>query len=126
VLDGALQDWERVLASTVIFYVQDAATRLQDSSADAASRSAALHGLGEGAGFLLGLASAPASGRRITDAQVNAALVALRMPSLADATAHRLLTDVPSPVEGVVTANVQLQAVYGFTAQEMTQFRTNY
>ncbi|MBL8920634.1 MAG: hypothetical protein JNJ54_17345 [Myxococcaceae bacterium] len=119
-------EWEKIFASTVIFYVNSAATKLQDPAADAAKRASAMHDLGEGAAFFIGLKAVPASSRRITDVQIDQVLTALKIPSLGGATAHQLLTQVPPDVDGLLMANTRLQSVYGFTADEMTRFRTNY
>lgn len=119
-------EWERVIASTVIFYVSSAATKLQDPAADTAKKASAMHDLGEGASFFLGLKAVPAANRKITDAQLDSVLAALKAASLSQATLYRLLTDVPPDVDGVLSASTQLQQIYGFTADEMTRFKTNY
>lgn len=125
-LETIRTEWERVLAATVVFYVNSAATKLQDPMADVTKRASAMHDLGEGAAFFLGLKAVPAANRRITDAQLEQVLTALKIPSLSNATAFQLLTQVPPDVDGLLVANTRLQAVYGFTADEMTRFRTNY
>lgn len=125
-LERVRDEWERVLAATVIFYANSATARLQDPAADVAKKASAMHDLGEGAAFLVGLKAVPASSRRITDAQLDATLVSLKVPSLAAASAHRLLTDVPPDLDGLTQAITRLQGVYGFSADELNRFKTNY
>ncbi|MCA2981753.1 MAG: hypothetical protein INH41_09825 [Myxococcaceae bacterium] len=119
-------EWERVLASTVVFYALSAATKLQDPNAPLATRAGAMHDLGEGAAFLVGLRAVPQEDRRVTDAQLEQVLGALRMPSLRAATAHELLTVVPADVDGLLSAAERLEAAYGFTERDVARFKTSY
>lgn len=119
-------EWERVLASTVIFYVNSGAAKLQDANADATKKASALHDLGEGAAFFVGLKAVPAANRKITDAQIDSVLSGLRAPSLQQTSVFRLVTDVPPDIDGLLQVNTQLQQIYGFNADDMTRFRTNY
>jgi hypothetical protein len=125
-LETIKTEWEKVLAATVIFYVNSAATKLQDPAADVTKKASAMHDLGEGASFFLGLKAVPQASRRITDAQIDQVLTAMKIPSLSGATAFQLLTMVPPDVDAILVANMQLQTIYGFTADEMVRFRTNY
>ena len=125
-LETVKLEWERALASTVIFYVNSAATKLQDPAADATKRASALHDLGEGVGFFLGLKAVPQANRKITDAQVDSVLTAMRTPSLSGSTLFRLVTDTPADVDGLLMASTRIQQAYGFTTDEMTRFKTNY
>ncbi|MDP3232486.1 MAG: hypothetical protein Q8N26_06900 [Myxococcales bacterium] len=125
-LETIKSEWEEMLAATVVFYVNSAATKLQDPMADVAKKSSAMHDLGEGASFFLGLKAVPQANRRITDAQIDQVLTAMKIPSLAGSTAFQLLTTVPPDIDALLAANMQLQTVYGFTADEMVRFRTNF
>jgi hypothetical protein len=119
-------EWEQALASTAIFYVYSAGKKLQDPAATVATKASALHDVGEGAGFLMGLLAVDSSQRRITDAQLQSALTSMRVPSVSTATVHRLLTDVPADVDGLLKAASTLQAAYGFTAGDISVFQTAY
>jgi hypothetical protein len=119
-------EWEKVLAGTVAYYVYAASNRLQMQSPPLAVTAQAMHDLGEGGAFVLGLRAVAAPGRLATDAQLDMLLGQLKYPSLSTATLYQLLTDSPADVDGLLAANAQLQAIYGFTPEEMTRFRTNY
>lgn len=125
-LETVKLEWERALASTVVFYVNSAATKLQDSAADATKKASALHDLGEGVGFFVGLKAVPQANRKITDAQLEQVLTAMRTPSISGSTLFRLVTDTPADVDSLLMANTRIQQAYGFTADEMTRFKTNY
>lgn len=125
-LEAIKLEWERVLASTVIFYVNSGATKLQDANADATKKASALQDLGEGAAFFVGLKAVPAANRKITDAQIDQVLSGLRASTLQQATVFRLVTDVPPDIDGLLQVNAQLQQVYGFNADDLMRFRTNY
>ncbi|MCU0696691.1 MAG: DUF4856 domain-containing protein, partial [Myxococcaceae bacterium] len=117
-LETIKTEWEKVLAATVVYYVNSAATKLQDPMADVTKKASAMHDLGEGASFFLGLKAVPQASRRITDAQIDQVVTAMKIPSLSGATAFQLLTMVPPDVDGILAANMQLQTIYGFTADE--------
>jgi hypothetical protein len=124
-LETVKTEWERVLASTVVFYVYSAAGKLQDPNANLTTKASAMHDLGEGAAFLVGLKAVPVANRRITDAQLDQVLTAMRIPSLTQATAYQLLTVVPADVDGLLAAATRLQMAYGFTSDELNRFRNN-
>lgn len=124
-LETVKTEWEEVLASTVVFYVYSAAGKLQDPTANLTTKASAMHDLGEGAAFLVGLKAVPVANRRITDAQLDQVLTAMRIPSLTQATAYQLLTVVPADVDGLLAAATRLQMAYGFTSDELNRFRNN-
>ncbi len=125
-LKAIAEGWEKTLLATVVFYVNSAATKLQDPNATESIRASAMHDLGEGAGFVFGLRAIPAERRRITDAQLDAILAALQVPSLKTAALHRLLTDIPPNVEAILAAVPLIQQVYGFSAAQVEGFKISH
>lgn len=125
-LDTVRQEWERVLSATVVFYVNASVSKLQDANADVAKKAGALHDLGEAIGMLHGLKAVPSASRKITDAQLDSVLTALKAPTFGTATVFRFVTDVPPDLDGLLTANTQLATIYGFSADDMARFRTSY
>jgi hypothetical protein len=125
-LKAIAEDWEKTLLATVIFYINSAATKLQDPNATESVRASALHDLGEGAGFVFGLRAMPAESRRMTDAQLDAVLAALQAPSLKSAALHRLLTDIPPNVEALLAAVPLIAQVYGFSAAQVEGFKISH
>jgi hypothetical protein len=119
-------EWEKTLVSTAIFYMNSAAARLQSPMPSLATRAQAMHDVGEGAAFLMGLKAVPVSARRIDDATLDRVLATLRASSLSNAGLYRLVTVVPADVDSLLNAVPLLQAVYGFTPDELTRFRANY
>lgn len=125
-LESVQREWEKVLIITTIYYLNAAQVKLEDGSADATKKLGALGNLSEAVGFLNGLRSVPAESRTLKDADLEALLSSLKVPSLSTATLYRYATDVPPDTQSLVNAKATLQTRYGFTADEMAKFITAF
>jgi hypothetical protein len=123
-LHAALQGWERVLAATVVYYAKSASTKL--SGADQALHAEALHSIGEMVGFLGGFRGQTGDARIITDAQIDASLALLGVPAGGPVTTYAFVTDAGTEVSKLNQLRSELASIYGFTADELTSFETNY
>jgi hypothetical protein len=119
-------EWERVLLSTVIYYLNDVSKKLGAPSPSMADQANALHGYGEAVGFVHGFRQLPAAGRTITDAQVDELLALLGAPAEGPATSYKLITETAAMLPRLTQAITRIAAIYGFTAQQVEDFKTNY
>ncbi len=123
--DAALTEfrtqWERALAATVINYMYAAIGRLSGTSVDEATRASAAHSYGEGVGILKGMQGINASQRKPSDADLT------EMLANASYTAPYLVWKEPVAwLPKLEAVTKKLQAIYGFTATEMEDFRKNW
>ncbi len=139
--DQALADfklnWEKVLAATVINYCHSALDGLRAPNRDDGIVTSVMHAYSEAVGFLSGWKAVPPSQRRITDAQIDELLELLRAPydqtanaqsylflSQNSATAQLFRLDGRNdPNTGVIE---RLAQIYGFSNQEVEDFRKNW
>jgi len=139
--DQALADfklnWEKALAATVINYCHSTLDGLRAPNRDDGIVTGAMHAYSEAVGFLSGWKAVPPSQRRITDAQIDELLGLLRAPydQTANAQSYLFLSqssvtaqlfrldgrDVPDT--GVIE---RLAQIYGFSNQEVEDFRRNW
>ncbi|HEU4412644.1 MAG TPA: hypothetical protein VFS43_45795 [Polyangiaceae bacterium] len=118
------QQWERSNYATVIYYMNDAATKL--ASTDPAQQAAGLHSYGEAIGFVSGFKGVAADGRTITDVQIDALLAKLKAPDAGPVESYLFYTDaaVHSAALGEVIADVT--TIYGFSNAEVESFKAAY
>lgn len=128
--DQALQamrgEWERALAATTIYYFNDTIKKLSATAPTAADLAAGLHGYGEGVGFIHGFRTLPAQQRIITDAQIDDFLSLVGAPSSGSVTSYRLVTDPASELPKLSLGIQRLATIYGFSAQQVEDFKTNF
>jgi hypothetical protein len=120
--DAAIQEillgWEKINAATVINYLFATETGLSTTNAEQRTLSNAMHAYGECVGFLQGFKGA--AGKKITDAQIDAALASL------NATQPYRLINSPTEIAKLVTLRRTLQSIYGFSDTETESFRNNW
>lgn len=119
-------EWERALVGTVVFYLNDAAAKLERNNATDAERASALHDYGEAVAFLQGLRAAPQDARAMTDAAIDDVLSTVLAPPGQPATSYKLLTDTNGNVNRLATGISKLQSAWNFTSEEIANFRVNY
>jgi type II secretory pathway pseudopilin PulG len=118
------QAWEQSIFATNIFYLNDAGTKLD--AADTSKWSAALHAYGEVLAFTEGFRHVPQAYRKVTDAQIDSMLTTLRMPPGGTPKAYTFALgtgDSAATFTRVISATV---TVYGFTADDVETFKTNF
>ena len=118
--------WEKANAATAINYMFSAQTKMSASSVTDADKGSALHALSEALGFLEGWKTF--AGKKITDDQIKEVLKAIRYPL--DGTNASLYVYVNDPTTANLTelgdAAKKLQDIYGFTDQQMEDFKKNW
>lgn len=119
-------EWERALAATTIFYFHDAIKKLSATSPTATDAAAALHGYGEGVGFLHGFYDLPKDARIISDAQIDDFLSLVGAPRGGSVSSYRFVTDTASELPKLTLAIQRIAAIYGFTAAQIEDFKTNF
>lgn len=113
-----LLKWEQINAATIINYLFDVDIKLNAANVTDASKAAAMHSYGECVGFLKGFKGI--SKKKITDAQIDDALSKMYH------TAPYQLVDDKDKVAQLKIVRDNLQAIYGFTDTEMSEFKLNY
>ena len=127
-LNDYLLNWEKSNFATVIYYCNSTKVQLQDASAlpDGADKDAALgnalHAYAEGVAFTSGFRGI--SKKQITDAEIDNILALLLAPLGQTPESYRFLN------EASLLANFDqiiddIQAIYGFTDEEVTGFFVN-
>jgi hypothetical protein len=118
--------WEKVNAATVINYCHAATSTLSATSVSNAQKSSALHALAEGIGFAHGWKTIPASFKKITDAEIDEVLVLLNAPASGTPAVYRFVTDAVTELPKLQQVIAKLKNIYGFTDQEIEDFKTNW
>lgn len=125
-LGRVMDEWERVMFATVIYYFNDSSLKLTKENPTEADLAGGLHGYGEAIGFIHGFKGMPEDGRHITDAQIDALLALVGAPSDAEATSYQLITDPALTVPNLIAAIDEVATIYGFTPQEVEGFKVNH
>lgn len=117
---------EKAIMATVINYGHGAITKLTSSNPTPTTISGGLHDLGEAVGFTHGWKSIPQSQRRITDAQVDEILELLLAPAGEEGEMYRFVTEGVNTLNNISEVINILKNIYGFSAQEVEDFRQNW
>jgi len=118
-------EWERAIFATVVFYLNDAATKLAIEPPTESTQSAGLHSYGEVIGFVSGFRGLPTSGRTITDAQLEDLLATLGAPVDAEVTSYKLVTDTASQLSALQQAAGKIASIYQFSAADLEAYKVN-
>lgn len=115
-IEAILLNWEKSNAATVINYFNDVYTKLSIVPATDANRIGGLHSLGEAIGFLGGFKGI--SKKKITDAQIDELLAKMENPSK--------FVGNQTEIDKILDFSKTLQSIYGFTAQDLLDFKQNW
>ncbi len=118
--------WERINAATVINYCHGATSSLSESDPSDDQKAGALHSIGEAIGFMHGWKTMPSSAKLITDAEIDETLVHLNAPADAPSTVYAFATDPLNQLQQLQNVITKLQNLYGFTDQQIDDFRFNW
>ncbi len=118
-------EWERAIFATVTFYLNDVASKLSKANPTETDLAGALHGFGELVAFIEGWRTLPVGDRIITDPQIDTLLAMLGAPQDGPSTAYKLVTDTANALPKLTAALTQISTIYGFTAAELEQWKTN-
>jgi hypothetical protein len=118
--------WEKINAATVINYCHSPIATLSGTNPTDAQIGGALHAIGEGIGFIQGFKTINPSFRRITDAQIDNILELFNAPANGVATTYLFATSPATELPKLQQAISTLQSIYGFTNQEIEDFKFNW
>ncbi|GAB3917866.1 DUF4856 domain-containing protein [Larkinella terrae] len=119
-------NWEKTNAATVIHILQEATALLNATDQDDQKRAESLHLISEAIGFLHGWRTIDITNKTITDAQIDDILVVLKAPYNRSSAVYRFVTNSAEEAPKLKEAIGKIQAVYGFTNDEVESFRHNY
>jgi len=112
-----LLEWERATYASAIFALSSAST----AAADPSKGPLALHAYGEALGFVQSFKGVPQEKRKITDAQIDAALAKMGVP-----TAWKLVTNAGTVVLKLTETINDIALFEGFTPAEVEQFKKSF
>ncbi len=118
--------WERSQIATAINYCYSVVTRLSATTVDDAARSGAMHAFGEGAGILMGWRAVPEDQRTITNAQLDEILSLMYVANASVPECYKFWHEPVANLPRLQQVMDKLKNVYGFTSQEMEDFKSNW
>lgn len=119
-----LTTWEKANAATVINYLHAVISKLSATSIDENAQASAMHSFSEAVGFLHGFKSI--SSKSITDAQIDATLALMNVPVGQEPQTLLILSQPATELPKLVQAIANLQNIYGFTDQDIEDFKKNW
>ena len=128
--DKALKDiqllWEKINAATVINYCHSPIAALSQTNPTESQIGGALHAIGEAIGFIQGFKTINPGFKKITDNEIDEILVLLNAPATGEASVYRFATDPVNELSKLQQIITKLQAIYGFSNQEIEDFKSNW
>lgn len=118
--------WEKISMATVINYCHSPIAKLSATSPTDTDKGSALHAINEGIGFLYGIKAINQNHRKISDAQIDEILVLFNASKTETATVYKFATDPVTELPKLQQAIDKLKAIYGFSTQEIEDFKTNW
>lgn len=119
-------NWEKGNAATVINYLHSVIATLSGTNLTDAQKSSALHSYSESVGFIHGWRNIPQKDKKITDAQIDQILGLLLAPANADPSSHLFITDSFNQLPKLSQVINELKNIYGFSSQEIEDFKSNW
>lgn len=128
--DDALEEiqilWEKINAATVINYCHSPIAKLSQTNPSESDVSSALHAIAEGIGFIKGFKTINPAYREITDAQIDNILALFNAPHDDVAQVYLFATSPQTELAKLQQVITELQSIYGFTNQEIEDFKSNW
>lgn len=128
--DKALKDiqllWEKINAATIINYCHSPISALSQTNPSESQIGGALHAVGEGIGFIQGFKTINPQYRKITDSEIDEILSLFNAPDNANASVYKFATESAVELPKLQQAISKLQSIYGFSNQEIEEFKTNW
>jgi hypothetical protein len=118
--------WEKACAATVINYCHAAISKFTIANPTNADIASGLHAYSENVGFIWGWKTIPQENKIITDAQIDDLLVLLNAPANETPTSYTFVTDAVNQVPKLQTVILRLQNIYGFSNQDIEDFKRNW
>lgn len=120
------ENWEKSSAATVIFYLNDVISKLSQTTQDDATKASALHALSESIAFIHGWKTVPDAHKIITDAEIDEILTLFNSPANGTSTAYLFATDPANQLTKLQSAITELKGIYGFSNEQMEDFKFNW
>lgn len=118
--------WEKVNAGTVINYCHSVISTLSGTNPTDAQKASALHAYSECVGFIHGWRSIPQASKKISDTEIDEVLSLLNAPFNATPTSYTFATDPLNQLPKLSQVISKLKALYGFSDQEIEDFKKNW
>jgi hypothetical protein len=115
--------WEKVNAATIINYCHSVISTMSQTAPTNDQKASALHAYAECVGFIYGWKELPQAHKLITDTQIDEVLVLLNIPS---ASSYKFITSPETELAKLQQIISKLQAIYGFSSQEIEDFKNNW
>ena len=125
-VDAIKLTWEKVNAATIINYCHTVIATMSKTAPTDNEKASALHAYGECVGFAHGWRTIAQAHKKITDAQIDETSVLLNAPANGTPTSYKFITDPATELPKLQQVIAKLKAIYGFTDQEITDFKTNW
>jgi len=120
------ETWEKVNAGTMINYCHSVISTLSATNPTDAQKAGALHAYSECVGFMHGWRTISQDNKLITDAEIDEILVLFNAPYNGIPTSYKFTTDPINELPKLTQVISKLKAKYGFSAQEVEDFRNNW
>jgi hypothetical protein len=122
--DAIFDNWEKANAATTINYLHSVIRKLSATSLDESTVSSAMHSFSEAVGFLHGFKSIER--KVITDAQIDETLTLMNVTPNETPTTLNILSSPVAELIKMQQAITKLQTIYGFTDQQIEDFKKNW
>jgi hypothetical protein len=122
--DAIFDNWEKANAATTINYLQSVIGKLSATNLDESAISSAMHSFSEAIGFLHGFKSVER--KKITDAQIDETLTLMNVAPGKAPTTLNILSSPVTELTKMQQAIKKLQTIYGFTDQQVEDFKKNW
>lgn len=119
-------NWEKVNAGTVINYCYSVVSAMSATAPTEVDKAKALHAYSECVGFLHGWRTIPQAYKIASDAEIDAWLTLLNAPYNGVPTSYKFVTDPLTELPKLLQLVAQIKTRYGFTDQEMEEFKKNW
>ncbi|MBN8682987.1 MAG: DUF4856 domain-containing protein [Chitinophagales bacterium] len=125
-LEGIQLTWEKINAATVVNYCHSVISTMSATNTSDADKAKALHAYGECVGFLHGWRTVSADFKVLSDAEIDQLLVLLNAPYNTTPTSYTFVTDPVNQLPKLTQIITTLQQKFGFTNQEIEDFKNNW
>jgi hypothetical protein len=117
-------NWEKGNAATAINYIYGVLSKLSSTNPDESTKASAMHSLSEVLGFLHGFREV--NGKIITDQEIDGLLMLLNVPVGETPKTENFLNQPAEELPKIVLVLDKLQVIYGFSQNEMEDFKKNW
>jgi hypothetical protein len=118
--------WEKINSATIINYCHSIISILSATGPTDADKARALHAYSECVGFLHGWLTLPTDDKALSDDEIKQLLQLLNAPADGVPTSYRFVTDPVNTLPQIQQVIQTLQTKFGFTAQEVEDFKKNW